>query len=137
MSKLFSTATRQYIALRADYRCEYCKKPEIISNFSFHIEHIIGRQHGGSDLIDNLAYSCSYCNWKKGPNIGTVLTEQGPIIQLFNPRVNLWSDHFSVNTNGLIVAKTEIGEGTLRLLEFNALERIMERQELIDLGFYP
>lgn len=137
MSKLFSTATRQYIALRADYRCEYCKKPEIISNFSFHIEHIIGRQHGGSDRIDNLAYSCSYCNWKKGPNIGTVLTEAGPIIQLFNPRVNLWSDHFLVYANGLIVAKTEIGEGTLRLLEFNASERIMERQELIDLGFYP
>lgn len=137
MSKLFSTATKQYIALRADYRCEYCKKPEIISNFSFHIEHIIGRQHGGSDKIENLAYSCSYCNWKKGPNISTVLTEEGPIIPLFNPRKDIWVGHFLATLDGLIKAKNEIGEGTLRLLDFNSVERVMERQELIALGFYP
>ncbi len=33
--------------------------------------------------------------------------------------------------------KTIIGEGTIRLLEFNAVERIIERIELIAAGVYP
>ena len=45
MSKTFSIATRQFVALRADFRCEYCKKPEFISNFSFNaVERILERQ---------------------------------------------------------------------------------------------
>ena len=136
MSKTFSIATRQYVALRADFRCEYCKKPEFISNFSFHVEHIIGRQHNGSDRLENLAYACSYCNWKKGPNISTLLVEDGPILPLFNPRAELWHENFYILPSGLICSKTEIGEGTLRLLDFNAVERILERQILVELGFY-
>ena len=59
MRSNISKATRKLIASRANFRCEYCRKPEIISNFSFHVEHIIGRQHGGTDNISNLAYACS------------------------------------------------------------------------------
>lgn len=136
MSKVFSTATRQFVALRADYRCEYCRKPEFISNFSFHVEHIIGRQHKGSDHLNNLAYSCSYCNWKKGPNISTLLLEDGPIISLFHPRKDVWMENFYVAADGLIYSKTEIGEGTLRLLDFNALDRVLERKLLIESGIF-
>lgn len=133
----FSTAIRQFVALRADFRCEYCRKPEIISNFAFHLEHIISRQHKGSDHLDNLAYACSFCNWKKGPNIATLLVEQGPILPLFHPRQDIWNEHFKVSFSGIIEAKTDIGEGTLRLLEFNSMDRVLERKMLIELGFYP
>lgn len=54
MNKSVPMATRQFVALRADYRCEYCRKPELVANFAFHVEHIIGRQHQGSDRLDNL-----------------------------------------------------------------------------------
>ena len=80
MASYFSSSTKNIIAARANYRCEYCLKPEIITNFPFHIEHIIGKQHGGSDKLYNLAYACSWCNWKKGLNIATVLAERGKII---------------------------------------------------------
>lgn len=108
----------------------------MVANFSFHIEHIISQQHGGSDNLNNLAYACSHCNWKKGPNISTVLSENGPIIPLYNPRTSNWADHFALQ-GGVIQYKTSIGEGTIRLLEFNAIERILERIELIEAGIYP
>lgn len=136
MNQRFPVVTRQFVAVWANFRCEYCRKPDVTANFTFHIEHIIGRQHGGSDHPDNLAYACSHCNWKKGPNISTVLSEKGPIIPLFNPRTDDWFEHFTVE-HGVIYSKTAIGEGTLMLLDFNSVERILERKELVEAGVYP
>lgn len=135
MPSNISKATRKLIASRANFRCEYCRKPEIIANFSFHIEHIIGRQHGGTDNISNLAYACSWCNWKKGPNIATVLSEGGDLLPLFNPRTNIWLDHFVVES-GLLIGKTDIAKGTIKLLEMNTIELILERKLLEEAGFF-
>lgn len=135
MSSNFSQAIRQFVASRADFRCEYCRKPEVIANFSFHIEHIIAQQHGGTDNLDNLAYACSWCNWKKGPNIATVLFEKGELLPLFNPRLDSWNHHFKV-VEGAIVGKTKIANGTIRLLEMNTIELILERKELIQAGLF-
>lgn len=135
MTPKFPTSIRKLVATRANFRCEYCRKPDVVANFSFHIEHIIGRQHGGSDHVDNLAYACSYCNWKKGPNISTVLSEDGPLIPLFNPRKDLWKDHFHIES-GKIHPKTQIAEGTINLLDLNAIELILERKELVEAGLY-
>ena len=135
MGRYFSQAVRQFVASRAGFRCEYCRKPEIIANFSFHIEHIISRQHGGTDNLSNLAYACSWCNWKKGTNIATVLSEEEELLRLFNPRTDNWTDHFEVQ-EGAIMDKTDIAKGTLRLLEMNTVELILERKELIKSGFY-
>ena len=135
MSSKVSSAIRKFVASRANFRCEYCLKPEIIANFSFHIEHIIGRQHGGSDQLSNLAYACSWCNWKKGPNIATVLQEHGALVPLFHPRKDIWNDHFSVEA-GVIIGKTDIAAGTIRVLDMNTLELIMERKILTEVGFF-
>lgn len=135
MSGAFSPAIRKFVASRADFRCEYCRKPEIVANFSFHIEHIISRQHGGTDNPHNLAYACSWCNWKKGPNIATVLQEKGDLLPLFNPRTDQWNDHFEVE-EGEVIGKTDVGRGTIRLLEMNTVELVMERKELVEAGFF-
>jgi hypothetical protein len=135
MSPSFSTALKKYIASRADYRCEYCKKPDIIANFSFHIEHIISHQHGGQNHISNLAYACSWCNWKKGPNIATILNDKGILLPLFHPRNDAWLDHFMI-TDGIITGKTDIATGTIRLLDMNTPELIMERVELTAAGYF-
>jgi hypothetical protein len=34
--------------------------------FTFHIEHIMARQHGGDDNLSNLALACPDCNAYKG-----------------------------------------------------------------------
>lgn len=135
MSSYFSQAIRKLVASRADFRCEYCKKPEIIANFPFHIEHIISRQHGGSDNLDNLAFACSWCNWKKGPNIATVLHEKGNLLPLFNPRTETWDDHFKIE-EGAITGKTDIAKGTIQLLKMNTVELMLERKELIEAGLF-
>ncbi len=136
MSRSIPQSVRKFVAERAGSRCEYCRVAERDSNFTYHIEHIISRQHGGSDHPDNLAWSCSICNWKKGSNIFTILEENGPPIPLFNPRKEDWFAHFGV-VDGEITPKTDVGAATAKLLVFNSPDNIIERKELIESGSYP
>ncbi|MDX2245129.1 MAG: HNH endonuclease signature motif containing protein [Bacteroidia bacterium] len=131
-----SRLIRKLVIERAGNRCEYCRIPQAITNYDFHIEHIIGIQHGGDNSLENLAWCCAFCNWKKGPNIGTILDSHSPIIPLFNPRTQKWFDHFETR-KGHIIPKTDIGQATAKLLEFNLPERIEIRELLIQAGYYP
>ena len=136
MRTYISRATRKLIMERARHRCEYCRVLEYLSSFDYHIDHIIGIQHGGSNSLNNLAYVCSSCNWKKGPNISTILHIEGPLIQLFNPRIQDWFEHFEIK-NGILLPLSSIAEGTIKLLELNQENKIEERFEMILAGFYP
>ena len=42
-------ALRTLVAQRAGRCCEYCRLPEQFVPVAFHVEHIIPKQHGGSD----------------------------------------------------------------------------------------
>jgi hypothetical protein len=128
---------RKIVAIRAGGRCEYCRVLEYLSNFDFHLEHIIGVQHGGAASLQNLAFSCSWCNWKKGPNIATILKPGGELIPLFNPRHQNWFDHFELESGGLLSGKTPVGAATIKLLELNHADRLIERLEMIKGGYYP
>lgn len=136
MSTYISRPTRKLVMARAGYRCEYCRILEYLSSFDYHIDHIIGVQHGGSSSLNNLAYVCSACNWKKGPNISTILHLDGPLIPLFNPRTQDWFEHFEVK-KGILEAKTLIAEATIKLLELNRDNKIEERFEMMIADFYP
>jgi HNH endonuclease len=128
---------REEVAKRADFRCEYCRLPEIAALVRFEVEHIISLQHGGKTVLENLAHTCPICNSHKGPNVGTVLGEDfEQFVQFFNPRKHVWDEHFEYQ-NGKILPKTLIGTGTAKILKFNKLERILERQVLADAGWYP
>lgn len=131
-----SASLRKFVAERATFRCEYCRIAESDSNYAYHIEHIISRQHGSSSDADNLAYSCSICNWKKGSNIATILEKGGPFVPLFNPRTDDWFEHFAIE-NGAIVAKTLVGAATVKLLDLNFLDKIIERRELMNAKRWP
>ena len=48
-------ATRELVRRRAGERCEYCRLHQEHSGLKHHVEHIVARQHGGSNGIDNLA----------------------------------------------------------------------------------
>lgn len=136
MSAYISRTTRKLVMSRASHRCEYCRVLEYLSSFDYHIDHIIGIQHGGSNSLNNLAYVCSTCNWKKGPNISTILHLHGPLIPLFNPRTQDWFEHFEVK-KGILEAKTTIAKATIKLLELNQDNKIEERFEMMLAGFYP
>ena len=136
MSRYTPAELRRKVAQRADFRCEYCRFPEIAAMVKFQLEHIISFKHGGKTILENLAYACPICNSGKGSDIGTVLEDEDIFVRFFNPRKHDWFEHFELK-EGLILSKNTIGAATVKILNFNRLERILERLELIDAGVYP
>lgn len=57
-------------------------------------------------------------------------------MRLYNPRTNRWREHFRLN--GVIIEPlTEIGEATVRILQMNHEDQILERQVLARRNRYP
>ena len=123
--------TKQFVRQRAGNRCEYCRVHQRhYPDFTFHIEHIIARQHRGSDDADNMALACHLCNRKKGPNLSDLDLDTGALTRLFHPRTDTWEGHFLIEDSGLIVGRTAIGRTTADLLGMNADIRIQIRREI-------
>jgi hypothetical protein len=121
-----SSSLKQQVRARAANTCEYCQiYQDDLPYAVFHIEHVIARQHAGTDEFENLALSCHWCNLHKGTNLSTMV--DNILTPIFNPRSHAWSDHFQ-NKNGEIVGITNIGKGTVRLLQMNDEERLELRQ---------
>ena len=123
---------RELVRSRAAHRCEYCRLPQEFSDLSFHIEHIVSRQHGGSNKPDNLALACPTCNFHKGPNLTGIDPTTSRVEPLFHPRRDSWSEHFACN-DARIVGKTPAGRTTAALLEINDAERLRLRLLLTDI----
>jgi hypothetical protein len=129
-----TSSLREFLFLRAGNRCEYCRTP-VSAGFTWgaHIEHIKPRQHGGIDDQSNLAVSCPSCNLVKGPNIAAVDPISRRMVRLFNPRRDLWIEHFKV-VRGAIVGLTPIGRATVALFALNRPLLLKRRQRLRQMG---
>lgn len=136
MSRYVSAELRRKVAQRANFRCEYCRLPEIAAMVKFQVEHIISLKHGGQTTLENLAYACPICNSNKGTDLGTVLEDDEAVVRFFNPRKHNWYEHFEVK-DGFVLPKTPIGAATVKILDFNRMERVLERLELMKAGAYP
>jgi hypothetical protein len=100
------------------------------------VDHIVAEQHRGQTVLENLAFACFHCNRLKGPNLSSVDPSSGQLIRLFNPRTDVWAEHFR-NEGAQIVSLTAIGRATAELLRLNNPERLAPRQALYDAGHYP
>ena len=136
MSSYINAALRRLVAMRADYLCEYCLISEEDAFFGCEVDHIISEKHGGQTEADNLAYACAFCNRSKGSDIGSIVQRIGSFVRFFNPRTDLWAEHFALDGIA-IVTLSDIGEVTARILDFNNSERLFERQTLQTIGRYP
>jgi hypothetical protein len=121
---------RQFVRERAGRRCEYCHLPDIAAPAaSFHVEHIIAKQHGGADAPHNRCWSCHRCNLRKGPNLSGRDYLTGRVVRLFNPRRQRWERHFA--WMGLIlVGITSSGRATIAVLDINHPQRVQLRRAL-------
>ncbi len=122
--------TRDLVRRRADNRCEYCLLPQEHSELTHHIEHIIAKQHGGGDDVENLALACHRCNLCKGPNLTGVDPVSGELVPLFHPRRDRWAEHFlfhGVRIQGI----TPAGRATVKVLAMNDARRLELRSELL------
>jgi hypothetical protein len=136
MNSYVNAELRRLVAARAGHKCEYCLMREEDTFFGCEVDHIISVKHGGATTEDNLAYACMICNRQKGSDLGSILRRTGELVRFFNPRTDRWEDHFELD-GARLNPRTEIGDVTARIFEFNNEERILERQELIALGRYP
>ena len=136
MSGYISPALRRLVATRAEFLCEYCLIHEEDTFFGCEVDHIISEKHGGQSEAENLAYACAFCNRSKGSNIGSITQRAGAFVRFFNPRSDPWADHFAID-RVTIIALSDVGEVTARILDFNNSERLFERQALQVIGRYP
>jgi hypothetical protein len=125
-----SAALRDLVYERAKGFCEYCKISEEVTFAKHQIDHVIAEKHGGLTIEENLALSCTLCNKHKGSDIASIDNETGEIIPLFNPRKDVWSEHFKIE-NGTFIGVTPNARATIRLLQINSLARIEERRIFI------
>lgn len=128
---------RQRIRERAGGRCEYCHLPDFAAPAStFHAEHVIAIQHGGSDGLENRAWSCHRCNLSKGPNLSGRDPLTGQIVRLFDPRRQSWRRHFEWY-GAVLVGRTRVGRATVAVLNINDPQRVELRQTLMGAGEWP
>src|SRR5262245_21897234 len=132
---MMDAALRAFIRERAGRRCEYCHLREVDAGaLGFQIEHIIAKQHGGTDAPDGLCYACAQCNWAKGPNLAGLVG--GKLYPLFNPRKQNWHRHFRWEQT-ILVGKTKTGIVTVQVLNINDPARVMLRESLLFEGRFP
>jgi len=132
-----SSALRREVIKRANGCCEYCRVGQDDRSIDFAIDHVIAEKHGGETSTRNLALSCYWCNSYKGSDLSSVdWITGGQIVPLFNPRQQIWNDHFRLD-GAEIEPLTATGRVTVFLLRLNASERVEERELLLALGVYP
>jgi hypothetical protein len=100
-----------------------------VAFFPHEIDHVIAEKHGGKTKTDNLAFACWRCNRHKGSDLGSFDPETEEFSLLFNPRTQDWSEHFTLQGEQ-IIGLTPEGRTTIKLLQLNSEERIIERRSL-------
>ncbi len=129
------------------------------TNAVFEIEHIVpkarwadyqGNMYPGlrprtrlglstPDHIANYAWSCTFCNGKKGGR-----PRRRNEVRFFDPRYDDWPTHFAfdpTSEHSIIMGLTDIGKVTVETMKFNLAGRrqspLVERHVQIARGVYP
>ena len=133
----------QQIRQRAQYRCEYCHYPEDLSTAPLSIDHLHPKSLGGNDHLDNLALACRRCNERRYNFTTGADLETGTEVPLFNPRLQVWADHFTWSADALrIIGTTQTGRATCHRLDLNddrRTEQFIVKARLLwtKAGFHP
>jgi len=104
----------------------------------FSIEHLIPLSLGGTSDEDNLWLSCPACNWYKSNKTHGRDIETETTVPLFNPREQVWREHFAWSLNGIrIIGKTPIGRATIDALKLNNELALAARRLWVAAGKFP
>lgn len=135
MDELSWAETVRQVYKRADSRCEYCQTDQRSIGQSMHVEHIYP---DGGDSLDNLCLACPNCNLSKAQTTVAIDPESKQTVILFNPRQQLWIDHFEWSHEGAVLqGKTAIGRATIARLKINRPRMIHARSIWIRAGEHP
>ncbi len=126
------------MAEAAGYQCGYCQTQEIVIGMPLVIDHIIPEAEGGTSEDQNLCLACHRCNEFKGSQTFADDPETGEQVQLFNPRTQVWSDHFAWAEEGvMIIGLTSVGRATVKALKLNNEYIVRSRRRWVSTGWHP
>jgi 5-methylcytosine-specific restriction endonuclease McrA len=133
-----AAALRRTVEERAGRRCEYCRSPQRVSGYRFHLDHVIPRTAGGSHVPSNRALACAPCNLAKVDRRIGVDPPSGDEVPLFNPRKDIWEDHFHWADEGEnLIGRTAAGRATIAALDMNNEMRMEARRLWFATGWLP
>jgi len=133
-----SRQLRQKVIADAQNRCGYCLTAQHISGAQMHIEHILPLSRGGTSDESNLWLSCAWCNSFKGAQTHAVDPLSGSEVPLFNPRSQIWQEHFQWSADGAeIVGISATGRATVAALRLNNEYILPARRQWILAGWHP
>lgn len=123
----------------ARHRCGYCLSPQHLVMARLEIEHIIPLAKGGTNDESNLWLSCPLCNRYKGDRITAIDPVSGLIVPLFNPRTQVWHEHFRWSDDGIrIEGLTPTGRATALALHLaDDPDALLVRHYWILAGWHP
>jgi hypothetical protein len=87
----------------------------------------------------NLWLACPLCNGKKSNKTEVINPESGELFPLFNPRRQVWSEHFAWTDDGMhIVDKTPLGRATVMALHLSDdPDAVLVRSYWVMAGWHP
>jgi hypothetical protein len=133
-----SEALWQRVRETAYNRCGYCLSHQRYVMGQLEIEHIIPRVRGGSNDESNLWISRSLCNRYKGSQVTGMDSLHGDTVALFNPRTQVWSEHFRWSAEGVYIhGITPPGRATVIALQLNNELAVEGRRNWIVAGWHP
>jgi HNH endonuclease len=129
---------RERVAEQARFRCGYCLTAEAIVDVPMEIDHLIPESLGGLTEEPNLWLACSLCNDCKSNRIAANDPVSGETVRLFDPRRQVWSEHFRWTEDGdTIVGITPTGRATVEALRLNRPALVKARQLWVCIGWHP
>ena len=129
---------RRQIEAEAQYRCGYCQTQESIVGMPFVPDHLVPEALGGLTVRDNLWLACRRCNDYKGDRISGIDTTTSSIVPLFNPRTQIWSEHFKWREKGVLIeGLTSCGRATVVALRLNNDYIVKSRRRWVSVGWHP
>ena len=135
---VIADAVRRRVQAVARDRCGYCLSSQKYVMGKFEIEHIVPRSQGGTDDESNLWISRSLCNRYKGSQTAGTDPLSGTGVKLFNPRTQIWRDHFQWSSEGThVVGQTPTGRATVEALRLNNEIAVEVRRNWIAAGWHP
>ncbi len=127
------------VRIAARHRCGYCLSPQHLVMARLEIEHIIPLARGGSNDETNLWLACPLCNGHKSAKVDAVDPASSVRVPLFNPRTQLWHEHFAWTDDGLrIEGLTPIGRATVVALHLSDdPDAVIVRSYWVLAGWHP
>lgn len=129
---------RERVARQARYRCGYCLTQEVVVGTPMELDHIFPYSLGGPTIEENLWLTCSFCNLYKSNRVFAEDPESAQITMIFNPRLQVWKEHFAwVDSGSRVVGVTPVGRATVGLLHLNRPPLVRARRLWVSAGWHP